>query len=55
MEEEKVIVDLKEYNKKMNELIFLRDWALDLYFGNITLEKFRKEFCELNKKFEWFS
>ena len=49
-----VMVDFEKYHNQMNEIIFLRDWAIGLYFGDITLEDFKKEFATLNKKYKWF-
>ena len=50
MEEDKVIVSFNKYHNQINELNILRDLALDLYFDNITIEKFKEEMNIANKK-----
>lgn len=50
MEEDKVIVSFNKYHNQINELNILRDLALDLYFDNITIEKFKEEINMANKK-----
>lgn len=54
MGEDKVIVSFEKYHNQMNELTFLRDYAIQLYCGDITLEKFRNEMEILNKKYFWW-
>ena len=55
MKEDKVIVSFNKYHNQINELNILRDLALDLYFNNITIEKFKEEMNIANKKNnEWW-
>ena len=54
MSEDKVIVDFEKYHNQMNELTFLRDYAIKLYCGDITLEEFKKQMEKLNKKYWWW-
>ena len=54
MEKDKVIVGFEKYHNQMNELTFLKDLALELYFDKITIEEFRKQLEILNHKFIWW-
>ena len=54
MDDDKVIVGFSQYHNQMNELTFLRDIVLDLYFGNRTWEQCKEELIILNKKYKWW-
>ena len=54
MEEDKVLVGFNKYHKQMNELTFLRDLVVSLYFNDITIEKFKEQLTIINKEYKWW-